>query len=299
MVLQFEPYSSHVLLALVIFVSASTASGCGVDERSLSSSTAGAASEGGSGFGAGNSGFGSSAAGDLVQGSSAGGSVAGAAAGSGALGGAGGAAGAGGSGGSGSSGRAGRSGDGGLGAGGGGGGAPCGDLDQDRVDDCAETLIQNSRFDLDVRYWVAEVLTTQAWDPRNARSGTGSGSMLISNVAPVDSALGAFMAGGHQCLQVTAGASYEVAVRALIPGGQPAGEAALNVQVFGADDCAGSFLQAQTLASTTDVDTWSVLEGEISTPPSARSMWVRLAASKPFTQATLVALFDDVLVRQK
>ncbi len=184
-------------------------------------------------------------------------------------------------------------------AGSGGASSGCGDIDQDMVDDCTETLVQNSRFDSDGSYWLIEPLATQAWDPRNARAGTGSGSLLISNLAPVDPAPGSFMVGAHQCVPVTADASYELAVRVLIPSGQGAGEAGVNVQIFGADNCASSFLEADTVGTTADVDAWQVVQGELTVSSAARSMWVRLVVSKPFSQAALDALFDDVLVREK
>jgi hypothetical protein len=193
----------------------------------------------------------------------------------------------------------GASGSGGGNAGGAGASPSCGDIDQDMVDDCTETLVQNSRFDSDDSYWLVEPLATQAWDPRNARAGAGSGSLLISNLAPVDPAPGAFMVGGHQCVQVTADTSYELAARVFIPSGQGGGGAGINVQIFGTDNCAGSFLGADTVGTTADVDAWQVVQGELTLPSAARSIWVRLVVSKPFSQATLEALFDDVLVREK
>jgi hypothetical protein len=190
---------------------------------------------------------------------------------------------------------------GGVGATAGHGGVPaigaCGDLDKNGVDDCSETLIQNSRFDMDDSYWAAEALALSSWDAQNANAGTGSGSLLIANQAPVDPAAGSFMTGAHQCLQINGNAGYVVAVRVMIPGGQGTGAAGVNLQIFGADNCAGTFLTAETVDTSEEVDTWSVVKGEVQMPSAARSVWVRLVVSKPFAQATLRALFDDILVR--
>jgi hypothetical protein len=287
-------------LVLVTLIAACAVCSCQVDERTLSMTTAGAMSGGfGSTDDAG--GAGASDPGGSTGDSSLGGtSGASGAAGTVAITIGGGTGGNGGSGGHAAGGSSvGGASAGSSGAGGSGGQLPCGDIDQDKVDDCVETLVQNSRFDSDLSYWFAEPLEAQTWDSRNARAGMGSGSILVSNMAPVASAPGSFMVGAHQCLQVTAGAIYEMAVRVLIPGQQGGGEAGINVEVFGADDCAGSFLEAQTVASTMDVDSWLVVQGELEVPSTARSMWVRLVAIKPFAQTALGALFDDVLVRPK
>jgi hypothetical protein len=309
MFLWFSLASSRGRLALVTL--AAVAWGCQVDERDLSGLT-GPVSGGGADAGSGTDAEAAADAGsaadaapdssaDAAPGEDAGGSAGGAfvPGGSGGVVGSTLAAGSGGIGGQLGSGASG-SGAGNAGAAGSGGASlGCGDIDQDMVDDCAETLLQNSRFDVDASYWLVETLATGVWDPRNARAGASSGSLLISNLAPVDPAPGSFMVGGHQCVQVSADANYEFAVRVLIPDGQGAGEAGVNVQIFGADNCAGSFLQADTVATTADVDAWEVVQGELTMPSGARSMWVRLVVSKPFSQTALAALFDDVLVREK
>ena len=176
---------------------------------------------------------------------------------------------------------------------------PCGDIDQNGVDDCSETLVTNSRFQTDLGGWTAEVLDTLAWDTRNAEADSNSGALRVSNLAPVAGTPGAFMTGAHQCVAVSPGATYVGAVRALIPGGQNGGEAGINLQIFDADECGGTFLEAQTLGTTADVDAWRVVQGELRMPPAARSMWLRLVVSKPFAVQQLEALFDDVLLRAK
>jgi hypothetical protein len=174
---------------------------------------------------------------------------------------------------------------------------PCGDIDQNGVDDCSETLVANARFDSDLSHWDAEQLETQSWDARNAGPEPNSGALLVSNTAPVATGLGSYMAGAHQCVQVTADVGYEVAARVLIPGGQGGGVAGVNLQFFDTDGCQGDFLGAETVGTTADVDAWRVVLAEVKAPSAARSMWLRLVASKPFPEPQLDALFDDVLVR--
>jgi hypothetical protein len=291
-------------LALLAIVAACGASACQLDERDLLSRTEEASAGAGSvGDAAGQYGQGADGGGDdsiagaggVAANGASGAATGGAGAGGSAVGGVSGAAGT--NGGNGGVGAA--SGNGTISAGSGGGveAGGCPDIDQNGVDDCSETLIQNSRFDVDDDDWLAEPLALPSWDARNALPGTSSGSLLIWNQAPVDPAAGSYMVGAHQCLPIDGNAGYEVAVRALIPGAQGAGFAGINLQIFGADACAGSFLEAQTVDATDQVDTWIVVKGAVQTPSAARSMWVRLVVSKPFAQETFGALFDDVLVR--
>jgi hypothetical protein len=177
------------------------------------------------------------------------------------------------------------------------GGPGCSDLDNDAVDDCAETLAQNSRFVLDTSAWTAESGATATWDPRDARMIAASGSMLVSNVAAVATAFGAVMLGADQCLSVTAGTTYELAARVLIASGQGSGEGGIALFVFDGAGCQGTFLRSFTPATTEAVDAWTTVEGQTNMPIGARSMLLRLVASRPFAQAKLDIAFDDVLVR--
>jgi len=171
---------------------------------------------------------------------------------------------------------------------------PCGDMDNNAVDDCSETIVQNSRFDSNVDHWSSAV-----WNARNARSSTSSGSLLVVNDSPVSPEAGFKMVAAEQCLQVTGDFDYEVAARVLIPAGQGGGFGGLNLWIFASDGCQGTFITALTPATTQVVDAWTVVQGSFKMPTAARSMTVRLAATRPFPQAKLQVLFDDILVKQK
>jgi hypothetical protein len=177
------------------------------------------------------------------------------------------------------------------------GGPGCSDLDNDGVDDCAETLARNSRFALDTSAWTAESGATATWDSRDARMIAASGSMLVSNVAPTATAFGAVMLGADQCLPVTAGTTYEMAARVLIASGQGSGEGGIALFVFDDAGCEGTFLRSFTPATTEIVDAWTTVEGQTNMPIGARSVMLRLVVSRPFAQAKLDIAFDDVLVR--
>lgn len=174
---------------------------------------------------------------------------------------------------------------------------PCGDIDHDGVDDCEQTLLRGSRFDADLTHWIAGPNLVQAWDARDARSMPSSGSILITNQVPVVAVDAWVMAGTEQCIPVTELLEYELAARVMIPNGQGLGEAGLNLSVFAGAGCSGVFLGGLTPGLTAERGGWVVVDGQVEMPLAARSALVRLVTSKPFTQATLSAFFDDVLVR--
>jgi len=201
--------------------------------------------------------------------------------------------------GGGAGGNGGNGGNGGSGGGGGGGSGgafsgPCGDMDGNAIDDCSETLVENSRFDNNVDHW-----TPGEWNASNAQTQGPSGSLLVLNDSPVIQDSGFKMVAAEQCVQVTGDFQYEVAARVKIPAGQGGGFGGLNLLIYANDGCSGTFVTGLTPAMTQVTDTWTVVEGHFKMPTAARSMTVRLAATRPFAQPKLQVLFDDVLVKQK
>jgi hypothetical protein len=189
-------------------------------------------------------------------------------------------------------------------SGNGGGGtpfeSPCGDLNDNRVDDCEETLVKNSRFDSAASDWSAERAIDQRWEAANASGGDKSGALLVSNKNLMDGGGDInTVLGSRQCLRAWMDERFDLGVRAFIKGGQGKGSAELNVLIYAEDNCAGQLIEGRTIATTTAVDGWRTLEGELKLPAAARSMHVRLVAAKPLSQASLDVLFDDVLVSEK
>jgi len=210
--------------------------GCGVDGRLLAALVANAGGGGGEAGAeeAGTSGDRNGEAGQRSEGGEAGAPQAGgtAGAGDGGLGAEGGEAGAdssggtgglvtGGSGAGGSAGAiaGGSSGGGGVGGGGesgststGGGGAgagasgagtgggpirpPCGDLNQDSIDDCVQTILTNAGFDHDLEGWSAERQTTISWEPRDSAEDPDSGAVAVTFTA--SGGMGTSMGGLNQ-----------------------------------------------------------------------------------------------------
>jgi hypothetical protein len=176
---------------------------------------------------------------------------------------------------------------------------PCGDLNQDLVDDCQQTLVLNSRFDSAVSDWDLEPSTTRVWDASNASGKAGSGSLQVSNVLPIEQAVGVVVAGSRQCVPVTPTTNYDFAANVTIAPGQAGGRAGLNVWLFDDAACAGNLVTGSMPLSGGEPGKWTALKGQLWIPGGVHSMYVRLVAIKPFTQASLSVFIDDVLVAKR
>lgn len=189
---------------------------------------------------------------------------------------------------------------GGMGEGGTGnlGDGGCGDVDSDGVQDCEQTLAQNPRFMSDDSQWKVEPSLKQKWEQRNARAGQASGALSVrnENVAEGNSVM---LAGSQQCLAAEGDKSYFLAAQTFLPGGQGSGSAGLAVRFFASDDCSSMNISDATVQVVAETDKWLLVQGTVVAPSATRAMWVRLVTVKPFMQASIEALFDDVLVREE
>jgi hypothetical protein len=176
---------------------------------------------------------------------------------------------------------------------------PCGDLNQNVVDDCQETLVTNSRFDSALAGWDTEPSTTQVWDTSNGTGRPGSGSIQLNNASPVEQAVGSATAGSHQCIPVTPSANYDFGARVMLAAGQAGGQAGVNVWLFDDDACHGNLVSGNTPISGGVAGTWTALKGTLWIPGGVHSVYVRLVAIKPFAQPSLSVLIDDVLVAKR
>ena len=177
---------------------------------------------------------------------------------------------------------------------------PCGDLNENGVDDCQETLVKNSRFDATVTGWAAEPDTTQVWEASNASGESGSGSLRLSSSIPMLQAVGATAAGSRQCIPVKPDDVYDLAARVKLGDAQTVGSAAgVNAWLFDDANCEGNLVRGTFMLSGGVVGSWTVLKGNLWIPGGVHSMSVRLVAIKPFVQPALSASFDDVLVAKR
>jgi hypothetical protein len=168
---------------------------------------------------------------------------------------------------------------------------PCGDLNHDLIDDCSQTLVQNSRFDTTISNWDAETSLTATWDASNASGKPGSGSISLVHNGDKGSMIGA-----HQCIAVIPDTTYDVAARIMLASGQPGGTGGVNVYLFDGDACQGNIITGKTPIEAGEAGKWLEKLGSLWVPGNARSMYVRLVANKPLNQQSLTVLIDDVLV---
>jgi hypothetical protein len=215
--------------------------------------------------------------------------------------------GAGGAGGDGGGGAAGNAGEGGLaGQGGGGGdaagaaGSPtppavrCPDLNVNQIPDCDETLLPNALFDTDISGWVPGANAEQRWQATNATGFPGSGSLLLKVNVVVDQSVGSVLESTSQCVPVQANQGYDLGVQVYIRSGQGTGVGGLNLLWYSDEGCESGFLSGAVAAKET-VDRWVPVTMEVAAPPGARSLRLRLAATKPYAQESFEVLFDNVL----
>lgn len=177
---------------------------------------------------------------------------------------------------------------------------PCPDLDHDGVRDCIQTLAANAGFDESAAEWTPEPDTTATRISADGVGNPQSGSLEIDNVDVSSGDVnGLVTAGAFQCIPVTAGSRYEVAVQAYLGSGQGTGWAGFVVRFYFADDCTGpttgfDFLSGQG----TTLDSWQTVAGTtMQVPLGITSIAVRLVAVKPIAQPALRVSFDNVLVR--
>lgn len=176
--------------------------------------------------------------------------------------------------------------------------SPCGDLDQNSVQDCQETLAKNAAFDSNVDQWLADPGVTKAWRLDEARDGMPSGGLSVTFTTGGASSGWALGAVG-QCLPAWTDEEFEVGARCLVPADQGGGSAQLSLAIFAEDDCKGSLLESRTPVLSAQIGSWRALHGSVKMPAGTRSVLVRLAAAKPGPQTTLEVHFDDILFRKK
>ena len=173
---------------------------------------------------------------------------------------------------------------------------PCGDLNSDLIDDCSQTLVQNSRFDTTATGWDAEPSLTVAWSASDASNKSSSGSLRLDNAADAVQALGSIMIGAHQCIPTAPGTEYDIAAHIMLASGQAGGAGGIDVWMFDDGACQGNLVSAHTPIQGGIVGQWTALLGKLSVPSGVNSLSVRLVAIKPFIQAELKVSIDDVLV---
>jgi len=178
----------------------------------------------------------------------------------------------------------------------GGAGAPdlrCPDLDGNGVLDCDETLVKNAAFDKDTVGWSIETGSELAWENEDGWDHDDSGALGVTNQV-VETIEGNSLTGARQCFPVSGAAVYTFAVQISMPDYAGETKAGMQLNLFDNDACAGELLDHPT-TNWVKGSAWNVAQITYLTPAKAKSAMLRLVAMKPFRQAPVAVLFDNVL----
>jgi hypothetical protein len=172
----------------------------------------------------------------------------------------------------------------------------CPDLDENGVEDCAETLVANADFSRGIELWKAEPNVVIKGDQQEASENSLPGSLSVSSVRALESD-GLVTAGASQCVSVPGGGDYAFYAQVLIPDDQSPGSVGLLAMFFDSTDCSSAATGGFMSELVSQTEAWVRVGGTSLAPETAASVSLRLLTVKPFRQPRLEALFDDILVR--
>jgi hypothetical protein len=169
----------------------------------------------------------------------------------------------------------------------------CPDLDENGVEDCAETLVANGDFSFGISLWKPEPDVVIQSSQMDASENSPPGSLSVSSVRTFDSdAL--VEVGASQCIALPGEGEYAFFSQLFIAEEQDSGSARLAALFFESDNCTGQAIGSFDSDAVTDTGEWIIAGGIAEAPELSASVSIRLMTSKPFQQETLEVLFDDV-----
>jgi len=177
----------------------------------------------------------------------------------------------------------------------------CPDLDADGVLDCQQTLAANPGFTTGIASWLPDASGMLAWSASGAGGNPASGAAIVTNLDtnPADAQIGFTTSGAFQCIPVTPGSSYEVALQLLVPASQGSGWGGFVLDYYTAPGCAGAPSTRPFLSSqVTTAGAWQLVSGTTTqVPVGSVSIALRLVAGKPIATPAFAVWFDNVLVK--
>lgn len=180
--------------------------------------------------------------------------------------------------------------------------AGCPDLDEDRVADCAQNLLENPGFASDTSAWAEDSGAAWSWDARDALGQNNSGSGLLAAATAALDVTGSAPFSAAQCARVRGTQVVSVFANARIDRDQDdRGLATVYVSFFDSSDCSGAstirFNTPQPLSPSPGQ--WFTLKAGLLTSESTKSALVQLTVDKPLAVAAFEARFDNVLLKQQ
>ena len=171
----------------------------------------------------------------------------------------------------------------------------CPDLDENGVEDCDETLVQNADFSFGISLWKPEPDVIIQSSQEDASENSPAGSLSVSSVRTFDSEA-LVEVGASQCIALPGVGEYAFFAQLFLAGEQESGSARLAALFFEFENCTGQAIGSYDSDTITDTDEWIIAGGIAEAPDGTASVSIRLMTVKPFQQETLEVLFDDVLL---
>jgi hypothetical protein len=175
----------------------------------------------------------------------------------------------------------------------------CIDLDEDGISDCDETLVQNATFNTDVDAWHADGSAELTWDERNAADDLPSGSAQLDATGTAASgAEGSATQSASQCSKVTGKHLITVYANTFVDSDR-LGLARIDVHFFDTHACTGDYTTTFSTPQPLDAASgkWLALKAGSVSGVDTKSVRVRLVVSRPLSEASVQARFDNVLLK--
>jgi hypothetical protein len=151
--------------------------------------------------------------------------------------------------------------------------------------------LQNGTFNTNTTGWTPLSASTINWDTNDESGSPQSGSLDLTVTG--DPTVG-LEGGAVQCISVTPGTTYNLAVDILIPSGS---SSYASLWFYGSNDCSGSTLSVAASTPTLSTATaWQEVFASAAAPSDAHSVAVRLLVDKSVGQSSGEALFDNVVM---
>jgi hypothetical protein len=171
----------------------------------------------------------------------------------------------------------------------------CPDLDENGVEDCTETLVENADFSFGIALWKPEPDVIIRSSQEDGSENSPAGSLSVSSVRTFDSEA-LVEVGASQCIALPGEGEYAFFAQLFLAEEQESGSARLAALFFESEDCTGEASGSFDTDTVADSGEWIVTGGVAQAPELSASVSIRLMTVKPFQQETLEVLFDDVLL---
>jgi hypothetical protein len=157
----------------------------------------------------------------------------------------------------------------------------------------AANLLTNPGFDHSLAGWLLFFPDNVEWSPADAAGDGASGSARARNDDPMAATAREPLI---QCVPVTAGASYEAGLSALVPAGQDREGTVFGIIYFYSQPGCVGVAGSTVLPQISPVGSWASLDHHFTVPPGVVSAGFRVLVFKQQAAGELVAHIDDTFL---